>query len=136
MYRKEERKREREARERVYAHFKDPANSPQVLEAIEICDGHTIFDPQDFSMLPEFVRDHLSKGAPSEGPSGDPKRTIYTAEGPVTGDLFGIYGLDLLETVARAHGLGSAKNGRGFRANDLKEQIKAKLEPESAPANG
>lgn len=99
------------------------------MQALEICDGHTIFDLDTFTMLPEFVTDHFSKECPSEGPGGHPQRTIYTDQGAVTGGLFGIYGLDLIVAAARAHGVSSPKNGRGTMANDLKEQLREKLAP-------
>ena len=122
-------KKRDEPRRRVNAYLADTDNAAQVLAALEICDGHTIFDPQDFSMLPEFVRDHFSKVLPSASPSLNPKGVIYTDEGALEDDLFGIYGLELVEAAAKAHGVTSPKNGRGFRANDLKEQLRAKLAP-------
>ena len=122
-------KKRDEPRRRVNAYLADNSNAAQVLAALEICDGHTIFDIQDFSMLPEFVRDHFSSVHLSASPSVNPKGIIYTYEGALQDGLFGIYGLEFVEAAAKAHGVTSPKNGRGFRANDLKEQLRAKLAP-------
>ena len=112
--------------QKINQYFTTPNNYPAVLTAVEICDGHTIFDPSDFHMLPEFVRDHLAKVNLGETTG---KNTIHLPDDSVTTELFGIYGLDVLETAARAHNVTSPKNGRGFRATDLKEQLRIKLTP-------
>ena len=111
----------------LHRYLTDPCNYPALSEALAICDGHSIFDPKDFHMLPEYVRDHFSKVCESEPPSKNPKRTIYLEDGSTAKELYGIYGLDLIESVAKAHHIHTVKNGRGFRANDLKQQITDKV---------
>ena len=118
-----------EARRRVTDYLKDPSNAQNIIAALEICDGHTVFDSHDFDMLPEFVRDYFSNHCPSAPPSENPKGTIFTNEGAVRDEMFGIYGLEFVEAAARAHRISSPKNGRGFRAADLKEQLRRKLAP-------
>ena len=130
MNRREINEHRDQVRQRVTEYLTDPRNVQDVLQALEICDGHSIFEAQEFNMLPEFVRDHFSKVCASASPSKDPKGVIYTDDGAIDGDLFGIYRLDVIEAVARAHDVSSAKNGRGFRANDLKEKLRSKLQPE------
>lgn len=111
-------------RQKINQYFTNPKNYPAVLTALQICDGHTIFEPSDFQMLPEFVRDHLARVNLGETTG---KNAIHLPDDSVTTELFGIYGLDVLETAARAHKVTSPKNGRGFRATDLKEQLRIKL---------
>ena len=114
-------------RQDINQYFTNPDNYPAISDALRICDGHTVFHPDDFNMLPEFVKDHFSKILESSPASRNPKGTIYLEDGRASPDLFGIYGLDLIVAVARAHNVHSAKNGRGFMAADLKEQLAAKL---------
>ena len=111
----------------VNQYLTDPANYPALSEALDICDGHSIFDPNDFHMLPEYVRDHFAKVCESEPRSKDPKRTIHLEDGSTAKELYGIYGLDLIASVAKAHRIHTVKNGRGFQANDLKQQITEKV---------
>lgn len=116
--------REKQARNKVMEYLADSSNYQDILTALEICDGHTIFDPADFHMLPEFVRDHFSNVNLGEETG---KNAIYLDDNTVTTELFGIYGLNILEAAARAHNVTSPKNGRGFRAQDLKEKLQEKL---------
>ena len=116
--------RREQIRLKVREYFTNPGNYPQILAAVDICDGHTIFDPADFHMLPEFVRDHLAKVNPGEATG---KNAIHLPDNSVATELYGIYGLDVLETAARAHNVTNPKNGRGFRARDLAEKLQEKL---------
>ena len=119
------------ANQRVIDYLTDPANYPDMLQALEICDGHTIFDPHDFDMLPEFIQDHFSTFNRSDPTGHNPKHTIYLPDNSVAPELYGIYGLDLIEGAAKAHKIQSTKNGRGFRAKDLTEKLRHKLAPEA-----
>ena len=133
MNNKNQKSRQEAARKKVSEYLANPANYPAVLEAIDICDGHTIFEPGDFRMLPEFVRDHFSDLQHSDPTGRNPKNNIYLEDNSVAPELYGIYGLDVIEAAARAHAVQSVKNGRGFRAKDLTEQLRAKL---AQPAPG
>jgi hypothetical protein len=106
----------------------DPA---AVLVLSRNLDGHGIFDPAlvtwcgvpiECATLPQrFTSD------PSEH-----KRTIY-ADGCAVESLSGIYGLGLLETIARDLGAEPARlyHGRGSQARALQAAIAEKLERET-----
>lgn len=91
-------------------------------------DGHTIWNPNamrdaglDERVIKHFTQDFMSN-------TNDVKSTIFTADGTervvrtLTG---GVYGLNVIESLARHHSVTSDKGGRGFRASDLSSQLLA-----------
>jgi hypothetical protein len=59
-------------------------------------------------------------------PDGDPKQTIFVDEQPVTA-LRGVYGLEVLESLAFQHHIQGQSLGRGFRARELTAALRQKL---------
>lgn len=97
-----------------------------LLKIADICDGHSIFTQETFlnaglhpDIVDEFADCHLSDFR-------NPKETIFsTRTGEAVEKMAGIYGLEIIEFIARVFGISSDKNGRGFRASDLKQQLHA-----------
>lgn len=107
-----------------------------VLACIEMCDGWSIFDPSGFT----------DKGAPAEliaavtvthKSDGTYKGNIFSStKGPVA-TLKGVYGLDLLYSIAWDIAPEVVKNaqsfrGRGFQASCLAEGIRLQLYKEDS----
>lgn len=93
----------------------------EVLKKAICVDGHTIYEPEKFldaGLDPAVVRVFTKKIR-----SGDqPKEKLYT-EGVEVQSLNGVYGLELLEFIARCFDVNSWKMGRGSRAAHLVEQL-------------
>lgn len=95
-----------------------------LLKVADICDGHSIFKPETFleaglhpDIVDEFADCHLSN-------PGNHKEVIFSSRtGKPVEKMLGIYGLEVIEFIARVFKVSSNKNGRGFRANDLKQQL-------------
>ena len=104
----------------------DPANKTDVLRAVDVVrgDGWTIFAPEAFDMIPPEVLKMYTHKQASDNTSY--KTQITRPDGSI-GDVFGVYGLDVLEGIAGALGIDSWKSGRGSRAMDLTGQIRQKL---------
>ncbi len=98
--------------------FNDLSNEV-IQNIVRDCDGWTIFGFEKFvsagvppEMLKPLVQTFKSNLA-------SPKSTIFTDTGVVS-ELTGVYGLDILQRVARDIGadttMADGLNGRGFRA--------------------
>lgn len=100
----------------------DPAG---VLETVKVIggDGWTIFDPQAFPKMPDTIKALYEHSHAS----GDRIKEQITRSDGSTGDVTGIYGLDVIEGVADALDCDSSKQGRGSRARDLVSKIENKL---------
>lgn len=87
-------------------------------------DGHTIYDPKHFTEhgLNASIVDAFTKTLRS---GNGPKATIFGKDGEVIASLKGVYGLEVLEFIARTFGVDSWKMGRGSRASHLAEQLVA-----------
>ena len=110
--------------------------SPEViLKAADVCDGHSILDPQAFidAGLPAEVVGHLTRTYKSDLSS--PKSTIFVKGEPVR-ELSGVYGLDVLRFLAGAVGVEYMRAlGRGFEARNIQAALHAhfrKSEPTPA----
>ena len=102
------------------------ATDGAVLKAvIRKIDGHTIYDPKAF--LDEGLDPAIVAAFTKTQKSGNhPKEQIYVGN-TVVAALKGVYGLDLLEFIARTFNVESWKLGRGSRAQHLAEQLWPKL---------
>jgi hypothetical protein len=100
-----------------------------VLAAADICDGHTIFNPEAF----------LEIGVPQElvarctdiyeSNFGDPKHTISGPDGKPVPAMEGVYGLDALASMVRDFELTyEPKLGRGFQARVYQEALHKHLD--------
>lgn len=89
-------------------------------------DGHSVYDATGMledMLIPRSVADHFAEKQVSDGTF---KGTTWNEFGePI--EPVGIYGLDVLRSLAAHHGLSSAAMGRGFAARDLTRQLRAKL---------
>ena len=94
-----------------------------VLKLAEMCDGHTILNPQALidAGLPTRIAASVTTTYRSDRSS--PKTTIFVAGQPVD-ESRGIYGLDLLHTLAEALGVTfRACYGRGSQAAAIREAL-------------
>jgi hypothetical protein len=93
-------------------------------KAIQV-DGWTIYEPSKFTDagLDASVVAAFSRNIKSD--TRDPKSTIFGSQGQVIKELQGVYGLELLEFIARCFDVHSDKSGRGFRQGHLTEQLYA-----------
>ena len=106
-----------------------------VLAAADICDGHTIFNPEAFVEVgvPQSLIDRCTSTYKSD--FSDPKYTISGADGNPVEEMSGIYGLDMLESMVRDFGLRCAvKFGRGFQARIYQEALHKYLDPKPVSA--
>jgi len=106
-----------------------------VLAAADICDGHTIFNPQAFAEVgvPQELIDRCTNVYESN--FADPKYTISGPDGAPVNQMSGIYGLDALESMVRDFKLEyEPKLGRGFQARVYQEALHKHLDtkPESS----
>jgi len=92
---------------------------------IDICgdDGHSIYSREVFTLLPDsFIKPFFKSF----------RGNINRTDGTPTESLEGIYGLELLYSVAMYIGADIAvahtKIGRGFQATELTKALKARLE--------
>lgn len=99
------------------------ATDKSVLEkVIGIIDGHSIFDPKAFTEL--GLSEEIVSAFLQEHESGDNhKEQIANNSGVIVDSMRGVYGLQLLEFIASTFKVSSWKNGRGFRAAHLSEQL-------------
>lgn len=103
-------------------------SSKTLVEVANLCDGHTIFRPDAFTSIgvPKELIDSYTKKYESNKESY--KETIFDDQGNALEDVEGVYGLNVIEAINRDLGLpGSDKLGRGFRAQQCREQIIAHL---------
>lgn len=104
-----------------------------LLKVSDMCDGHSIFRPDSFTklgvpdaLISEYIRDYKSD-------TSNAKSTIFDGSGKVLSKLSGISGLTVLEAINYDLGLpGSRKMGRGFRADECRDQIYKYLEDKVA----
>lgn len=95
-----------------------------VLAAADICDGHTIFDPQAFADIgvPQELIDRCTNVYESD--FSNPKYTISGPDGKPVNQMKGIYGLDALSSMVRDFDLpAETKFGRGSQAQVWKEAL-------------
>ena len=107
-----------------------------VLAAADICDGHTIFDPQAFVDVgvPQELVDRCT--TIHESNPSDYKQTIFGPDGNIVNQMKGIYGLDALASMIRDFKIeAEPKLGRGFQAEVWKEALRKHLTP-AEPVNG
>lgn len=97
----------------------------KMLEAID-GDGHGMYDPKGYTDLgwpEEFVKENTRKEK-----SGTGKYQLYDNSGRPVKFIVGVYSLTFHRSVAHALGCpGSNKMGRGFEAQELAQQIHAKV---------
>ena len=101
-----------------------------VLAAADICDGHTIFEPQAFLDVgvPQELVDRCT--TTHESDFSNPKYTISGPDGKPVEQLRGIYGLDALASMVRDFDLKyEPKLGRGFQAEVWKDALRKHLQP-------
>ena len=106
-----------------------------VLAAADICDGHTIFDPQAFVEVgvPQELVDRCTSIYESD--FSDPKYTISGPDGKPVNQMKGIYGLDALGSMVRDFDLEyPLKMGRGFQARVYQEALHKHLDPKPVDA--
>ena len=84
-------------------------------------DGHTIYDPKKFTEV--GLDKNLVVAFTKVLCSGTGKEQIYDSSGEAIEGLVGVYGLELLEFIARTFGVESWKMGRGSRAAHLNELL-------------
>ena len=99
-----------------------------VLAAADICDGHTIFNPEAFSEVgvPQELVDRCTDTYESD--FSNPKYTISNPDGKPVNHTRGVYGLDMLESMIRDFGIVTdTKFGRGFQARLWQEALHARL---------
>lgn len=99
----------------------------QVLKAVDLIDGdgHTIFkrDILEEAGWPKPLIDKMCKVYKSD--TGEPKGTIFNNEGQPLIMLEGVYGLDVLQFIARMFEIKYPPCfGRGFQARALTEDIR------------
>lgn len=100
-----------------------------VLAAADICDGHTIFDPQAFADVgvPQELIDRCT--TIHESNPSNYKETIFGPDGNIVNQMKGIYGLDALASMIRDFKIDAeSKLGRGFQAQVWKEALHKHLE--------
>ena len=94
-----------------------------ILKSADRCDGHCILDPQAFitAGLPVEVVSHLTRSHKSD--LSDPKATLIVDGEPVK-ELSGVYGLELLQFLATALGVGYMRAlGRGREAGNIQAAL-------------
>lgn len=100
-----------------------------VLAAAELCDGHTIMDPQAFLDVgvPQEMVDRCTTIYESD--FSNPKYTISGPDGKPVNQMRGIYGLDALSTMIRDLNIvAPAKFGRGSQAYAWRDELKKHFE--------
>ena len=96
-----------------------------VRAAAELCDGHSIRNPEDFLEVgvPQEVVEHYTEALESN--FSDHKQTIHSAEtGQPISAVVGVYGLHVLEGMVNDFRLKcERKYGRGFQARVYQDAI-------------
>jgi len=98
-----------------------------ILEAANICDGHTIFKPSAFTDVGipvDYVSSYVQE---IESDTRDPKSTVFRHDGTVINKVEGVYGLRFLTGLCIELEIDtedSGFNGRGFRAQAMQGAIK------------
>jgi len=95
-----------------------------LADVVEFCDGHSILPPDTFvevgvpaELVALHTRTHISD-------RNHYKSTIFDAYGKPLDSLKGVSCLHLLEQISKELGLPpSLREGRGFRAQDLRSRI-------------
>ena len=91
-------------------------------------DGHTIFDAAKLIEGTDVPENKLACWIHThESDTSSPKETIFANDGTVVAEVRGIYGLNLVESIACALDCHSPMQGRGSMCRDLTVQINAKL---------
>lgn len=99
----------------------------EALEITGMMDGHSIFDPEVLSKMPEHLRQRFIKTHES---GNTHKSTIYVDGKPVK-ELEGVDAKSVLWKFANALGLDyDIYHGRGSQAREHKRVIKEELEDE------
>lgn len=101
-----------------------------VLAAADICDGHTIFNPEAFIEVgvPQELVDRCTDVLESD--FSNPKYTISDRDGKPVNHMRGIYGLTALASMIQDFDLDAPeKLGRGFQAQVWKDALQAHLGP-------
>lgn len=101
------------------------ATDKEVLKKVILVDGHTIYDPKQFTekgLDPEIVEAFTENMA-----SGQGKEAIFDNDGNLVKSMKGVHGLRVVEFVASCFDVTSWKMGRGSRAQHLIEQLNEKL---------
>jgi hypothetical protein len=101
-----------------------------VLAAADICDGHTIFNPQAFLDVgvPQDMVDRCTTIYESD--FSNPKYTISGPDGKPVNQMRGIYGLDALSSMIRDFDITSpTKFGRGSQAYVWRDELHKRLDP-------
>ena len=90
--------------------------------------GHTIFDAAKLIEGTDVPENKLECWIHThESDTSSPKETIFANDGSVVAEVRGIYGLDLIESIAYVLDCRSECMGRGSRCRDLTDQVRAKL---------
>lgn len=100
-----------------------------VLAAADICDGHTIFEPQAFLDVgvPQELVDRCTNIYESD--FSNPKYTISGPDGKPVNQMRGVYGLDVLDSMIRDFKIVSEpKFGRGSQAYVWRDALHKHLE--------
>ena len=95
-----------------------------VLKAANLCDGHTILDPQAFSEVgvPEVIVKHLTQTHHSDGTH----KGSLSVEGKQVEQVEGVYGLRMLEFLASALNVEYGRcYGRGSQARAIQQALAA-----------
>lgn len=89
-------------------------------------DGHTVWNPDRLieKGFPPAAARHFSRVIESD--LDDPKQTIYAANG-ILARTYGMYGLNVLYSLAGYYGLHSSAMGRGFAASELTDLTRQHL---------
>lgn len=106
-----------------------------VLAAAEICDGHTIFEPEAFLELgvPQELVDRCTNVYESD--FSNPKYTISGPDGKPVNQMRGIYGLDALSSMIRDFNIPApVKFGRGSQAEVWKTALRNLLNDKAEKA--
>lgn len=101
-----------------------------VLAAADICDGHTIFEPQAFLDVgvPQEMVDRCTTIYESD--FSNPKYTISGPDGKPVNQMRGIYGLDALSSMIRDFDINCpTKFGRGSQAYVWRDELRKRLNP-------
>lgn len=93
-------------------------------------DGHTIYGGEFLTNNNVPTSIMRAFGEEIESDTSSPRTTIYRDGIPVK-SMKGVYGLRVLWSLADHYKITSSKMGRGFQAQDLTEQLNAKLNKEN-----
>jgi hypothetical protein len=93
-----------------------------LLRCAEMCDGHSIFNPQDF-IREGLPKELVAKYTKLHESGVGHKETIFGPNGEYR-DCAGLYGLELLRGIASEFGFDYwIVTGRGFQAQLIQEML-------------